>query len=101
MFYLLIICSCHIVRLEIHSSKSLYFIGTIQFIFSVQDLTCFCLVCIFTELNLGTHLWAKFVLCIPFYNTAFDIICLIAICFSITHVSSYQEGFHLFAFNAG
>ena len=101
MFYLLIICSCHIVRLEIHFSKSFYFIGTIQFIFSVQDLTRFCLACVFTELNLGTHLWAKFALCIPFYNPAFDITCLIAICFSITHVSSYQEGFHLFAFNAG
>ena len=76
MFYLLFICSCFIVRSDIHFSESLCFIGTSQFITSVHDLTR--------------------------YKLAFDVIYyLIAIRFSIIDVSGYQEGFHLFIFDAG
>ena len=101
MFYLLFICSCLIVRSEIHFSESLCFIGTSQFISSVYDLTRFCLMWVFTEFNLRTHMWAVFALCVPFYKPAFDMICLIAIRISIIGVWSYQEGFHLFVFDAG
>ena len=101
MFYLLIICSCLIARLEINFSESFCFIGTSQFISSVHDLTDFYLMWVFTEFNLRTHMWAVFVLCVPFYKPAFDIIYLIAIRFSIIDVSSYREGFNLFVFDAG
>ena len=101
LFYLLFICSCLIVHSEIHFSESLCFIGTSQFISSVYDLTPFYLMWVFTEFNLRTHMWAVFDLCVPFYKPAFDIIYLIAIRFSIIDVSSYQEGFHLFVFDAG
>ena len=94
MFYLLFICSCLIVRSKIDFSKSLRFIGTSQFISSIHDLIRFCLMWVFTELNLRTHLWAIFVLCAPFYKPASDIIYVIGISFSINDVSSYQEGFH-------
>ena len=96
MLYLLFIYSCLIVHLEIHFSESLCFIGTSQLISSVHDLICFCLMWVLTKSNLWTPLRAIFVLCIPFYKPAFDIIYLITIYFSITDVSSYQEGFHLF-----
>ena len=43
-------------------SESLCFIGTSQFISPVQDLTRFCLIRVFTELNLQTHLRAVFIL---------------------------------------
>ena len=101
MSYLLFICSCLIVRSEIHFSESLCFIGTSQFISSVHDLTRFCLMLVLTELNLRTHLRAIFVLLVPFYKPAFDIIYLIAIRFSIIDASSYQEGFHLLVLDAG
>ena len=101
MFYLLLICSYLILCSEIHFSESLCFIGTSQFISSVYDLTPFYLMWVFTEFNLRTHMWAVFDLCVPFYKPAFDIIYLIAIRFSIIDVSSYQEGFHLFVFDAG
>ena len=68
MFYLLLICSCLIVRSEIHFSESLCFIGTSQFISSVHDLTRFCLMWVFTDFNLRTHMWAVFALCFPFYK---------------------------------
>ena len=100
MFYLLFICSCLIVHSEVHFSESLCFIGTSQFISSAHGLTRFCLMWVFTELNLRFHLMAIFVFCSPFYKPAFDIIYVIAIHFSIVNVSSYQEGFHLFVFNA-
>ena len=74
MFYLLFIWSCLIVRLEIHFGESLRFIGISQFISSVHDLTHFCLMWVFTEFNLWTHIWAVFVLCVLFYKPAFDII---------------------------
>ena len=96
MFYLLFICSCLIVRSEIHFSESLCFIGTGQFISSAHDLTRFYLMWVFTDFNLQTLMWAVFALCVPFYKPAFDIIYLIAMRFSIINVSSYQEGFHLF-----
>ena len=57
--------------------------------------------CVLTELNLRTLWWTKFVLCVPFYKPVFDIIYLIAIRFSIIDVSNYEEGFHLFIFDAG
>ena len=101
MFYLLFIRSCLIARSEIHFSESFCFIGTSQFISSVHDLTHLYLMWVFTEFNLRTHMWAVFVLCVPFYKPAFDIIYLIAIRFSIFDVSSYREGFHLFVFDAG
>ena len=99
MFYLLFICSCLIVRSEIHFSDSLCFIGTSQFISSVHDLTRFYLRWVFTEFNLQTR--AVFALCVPFSKPAFDIVYLIAIRFSTIDVSSYQEGFHKFVFDAG
>ena len=101
MFYLLFISSCLIVRSEIHFSESLCFIGTSQFISSAHDLTRLYLMWIFTEFNLRTHMWAVIALCVPFCKPVFDIICLIAIRFSIIDVSSYQEEFHLFVFDAG
>ena len=101
MFYLLFICSCLIVRSEIPFGESFCFIGNSQFISSVHDLTRFYLMWIFTEFNLRTQMWAVFVLCVPFYKAAFDIIYLIAIRFPIVDVSSYPEGFHLFVFDAG
>ena len=101
MLYLLFICSCLIVRSEIPFSERFCVIGTSQFISSVHDLTRFCLMWVFTEFNLRTQMWAIFVLCVPFYKPAFDIIYLIAIRFNIIDVSSYQEGFHLFVFDAG
>ena len=85
-YFLLCICSCLIVCSEIPFSESLCFIGTSQFISSVHDLTRFFLICIFTELNLQTHLRPIIVLCIRFYNPALAIICLTAIRFSIIDV---------------
>ena len=82
-------------------SESLCFIGTSQFISPVNDLTRFCLIWVFTELNLRTQLRAIFVLCVLFYKPTFAIIYLTAIRFSIIDVLSYQEGFHLFVFDAG
>ena len=101
MFYLLFACSCLTVSSEIHFSESLCFIGTSQVISCVHDLTHFCLMWVFTELNLRTHLSALFVLRVTFYKSAFDIMYLIAIRVSIIDVSSYQEGLHLFVFNVG
>ena len=72
MFYLLFIRSCLIARSEIHFSESFCFIGTSQFISSVHDLTHIYLMWVFTEFNLGTHMWAVFALCVPFYKPAFD-----------------------------
>ena len=90
-----------IARSEIDFSESFYFTGTSQFISCVHDLTHFYLMWVFTEFNLRTHMWAVFVLCVPFYKPAFDIIYLIATRFSIIDVSSYREGFHLFVFDVG
>ena len=87
--------------LEIPFSESLCFIGTSQSISGVHDLTRFCLMSVFIELNLRTHLRIIFVLCVPFYKPAFAIIYLTAINFSIMDVLSYQECFHLFPFNVG
>ena len=101
MFYLLFICSCLAVRSKIHFSESLCFIGTSQFISSVHDWTHFCLIWVPTELNLRTYLRTIFVYCVLFDKPVFDIVYLIAIRFSIIDVSSYQEGFHLFVFDAG
>ena len=103
MFDLLFICSCFIVCSEFPYSESFCFIGTNQFISSVRDLSCFCLVWIFTELILRTHLRAIFVLCIPFYKPASGIIYITSypMRFSIIDVFSYEEGFHLFVFDAG
>ena len=86
---------------EIPFSESLCFIGASQLISPIQCLTRFCFMWDFTELKLRTHLRVIFVLCIPFYKPAFAIIYLTAIRFSITDVSGYQEGFHLFVFDAG
>ena len=55
---------------------------------------------VFTELNLQTDLRFLFVLCVPFYKPYFAIICLTATLSSIIDALSYQEGFHLFVFNA-
>ena len=55
---------------------------------------------VFTELNLQTDLRFLFVLCVPFYKPSFAIICLTATLSSIIDALSYQEGFHLFVFNA-
>ena len=55
---------------------------------------------VFTELNLQTHLRFLFVICAPFYKPAFAIICLTATLSSIIDALSYQEGFHLFVFDA-
>ena len=100
MFYLLFICSCLIIRSEIHFSVSFCFIKTSQFISAVHDLTRFYVIWVFTGINLRTQMWAVFVLC-PFYNPAFDVIYLIAMRVCIIVVSSYQEGFHLFVIDAG
>ena len=81
---------CFIVCSEIRFSERLCFIGTSQFISSVQDLTHFCLMWVLTKLSLQTHLRAIFVLCVPFYRPAFDIIYLIVILFSVIDVSSYS-----------
>ena len=72
--------------LEIPFSESLCFIGTSQSISRVHDLTRFCLMSVFIELNLRTHLRVIFVLCVPFYKPAFSAICLAAISFSIIDV---------------
>ena len=101
MFYLLFICSCLTVCSEISFSESKCFMETSQFISPVHDLTHFCLMWVFTELNLRTPLRAIFVFCVPFYKPTFAIICLTAINFSITDILSYQEGFHLFVFDVG
>ena len=101
MFYLLFICSCLIVCSEIPFNENLCFIRTNQFISLVHDLTRFCLMWGFTELNLRTQLRATHDLCVPFYKPAFAIIYLTAIRFSIIDVLSYKEGFHLFIFDAG
>ena len=82
-------------------SESLCFIGANQFISPIQYLTRYCFMWDFTELNLRTHLRNIFVLCVPFYKPTFAIIYLTAIRFSIADVSGYQEGFHLFVFDAG
>ena len=74
MFYLLLICSYLILCSEIHFSESLCFIGTSQFIYSVQYLTRFCLTWVFTKLHLQTHLRAISVLCVSFYQPAWAII---------------------------
>ena len=76
---------------------SLCFKGTSQFISSVHDLIRFCLMWVFTELNLRTHLRVIFVL---FYKPAFAIIYLTAIRFSIINDLSCQEGFHLLVFDS-
>ena len=101
MFYLLFICSCLIVCSEIPFSESFCFVGASQFISPMQYLTRFCFMWDFSELNLRTHLRVIFVLCVPYYKPAFAIIYLTAIRFSIIDVSGYQEGFHLFVFDAG
>ena len=98
---MLFICSCLIVCLEIPLSESWRFIGTSQFISPIQYLTRFCFMLDFTELNLRTHFRDIFVLRVPFYKPAFATIYLTAIRFSIIDVSGYQEGFHLFVFDAG
>ena len=95
MSYSLIVCS------EIPFSESLCFIGNSQFIFSVRDLTRFCWMEVFTELNLQSHLRATFVLYVPFYKPAFGIIYLIIIRSSFIDVLSYQDGFHLLVFDVG
>ena len=100
MFYLLFICSCLIVCSEIPFSESLCFIGASQFISSIQYLTRFCFMWDYVG-YLRTHLRVIFVLCVSFYEPAFAIIYLTAIRFSIIDVSGYQEGFHLFVFDAG
>ena len=87
--------------LEIPLSESLCFIGTSQSISRVHDLTPFCLMWVFIELHLRTHLRVIFVLCDPFYKPAFAVICLAAISFSIIDVLSYQECLHLLAFHVG
>ena len=79
MFYLSFICSYLIVCLEIPFSEILCLIETSQFIFSVDDLTRFCQMEVFTELNLRTHLRTIFVLYVPFYKPAFAIIYLTTI----------------------
>ena len=80
---------------------SLCLIGTSQFISSVHDLIRFCLMWVFTESNLRTHLRVIFVLCVLFYKPAFAIIYLTAIRFSIINDLSCQEGFHLLVFDSG
>ena len=101
MFYLLFVCSCLIVRLEIYFNENLCFIGTSPLISSVHDLTRFCLIRVFTELNSQTHLRTVFFFCVPFYKPAFIIVYLIAFRFSVIDVLSYQEDFRLFVFDAG
>ena len=98
VFYLLFICSCLIVRSEIPFNESLCLIGTIQFISSVHDLTRFFLICIFTELNLQTHLMPIIVLCIRFYNPALAIICLTTTRFSIIDVFELSRRFPVICF---
>ena len=91
MFYFLFFCSCLIVCSEIPFSESLCFIGTSQFISAAHDLTRFCLMWSFTELNLRTHLRASFALCVPFYKPIFAIIYLTALLFSIIDALSYNR----------
>ena len=86
---------------EIPFSESLCFIGASQFISPILYSTRFCFMWDSTELNLRTHLRVIFVLCVTFYKPAFAIIYLTAIRFSIIDVLGYQEGFHLFVFDAG
>ena len=57
-------------------TESLCYIQTSQFISTLQDLTRFCMMWIFTELNFRTLLRARFVLCDLFYKPTFLIICL-------------------------
>ena len=97
MFYLLYICLCLIVRWEIHFNESLCFIETSPLISSVHDLTRFCLMWVFTEFNLWTHLKAIFILCVSFYKPAFDMSYLIAMRSFNVDVMNYQESFHLFS----
>ena len=97
MFYLLYICWCLIVRWEIHFNESLCFIETSPLISSVHDLTRFCLMWVFTEFNLWTHLKAIFILCVSFYKPAFDMSYLIAMRSFNVDVMNYQESFHLFS----
>ena len=100
LFWICFICylsACLLVRWEIHFNEGLCFIGTSQFISSVHDLTRFCLLWVFTEFNLRTHLKAIFIPCVPFYKPAFDMIYLIAMRFSNVDVMNYQESFDLFS----
>ena len=97
IFYLLSFCPCLIVCSELPFSESLYSIRTSRFISAVHELTRFCPMWGFTELNFWTHLRAIFVLCVPFYKPAFAIICLTTIRFSIIDILSYQETFIWFS----
>ena len=77
------------------------FKGTSHFIPAVHGFTHFCIMWVFTELNLRTHFRATFFLCVPFYNPAYAIIYLTPVLFCIIDVLSYQDGLHLFVFDAG
>ena len=57
------------------SPRVCVYIVTSQFISALYDPTRFCLMCVFTELNLRTPLRAIFVLCDLFHKPAFPIIC--------------------------
>ena len=99
MFYLLFFCSCLIVCSEVPLSESLCSIGTSQFISPVHDLTRFCLMWSFTELNFWTHLRAIFVLCVLFYEAAFAIIYLITIRFFYYWCFELSRGFPVICFS--
>ena len=76
------------------------FKGTSHFISAVHGFTRFCIMWVFTELNLRTHFRVTFFLCVPFYNPAYAIIYLTPVLFCIIDVLSYQDGLHLFVFDA-